>query len=301
VIRRLGAQLFQGSSGFVGVFRASQNLVEPLAAWGDEAGEFTDFAPEQCWALRRGRPHAVGDDAANLPCGHAPAVPTDGYQCLPLMADGEMLGILHLRGLTASDAHGLVARHRLATAVAERIGLALATLRMQVRLRDQSIRDPLTGLYNRRYLEESLDRELQRADRQDQPLSVIMLDLDHFKRFNDTFGHQAGDALLREVGRYLTTHIRDDDFACRYGGEELTLILPGATLAAAEARAEALRQGLRDLTILHQRRVLGPITASIGVATFTQHGDTAEALLRAADSSLYRAKREGRDRIALAS
>ncbi|HEY8597016.1 MAG TPA: diguanylate cyclase [Thermomicrobiales bacterium] len=301
VIRRLGGQLFPGSTGFVGIFRASQNLIEPVASWGEAGQTFADFAPEACWALRRGRSHQVVDPASDLPCAHAPESHIGGYLCLPLLADGEMLGILHLRLMASDSTIDETAQQRLTIAVAERVGLALANLRMQARLRDQSIRDPLTGLYNRRYLEESLERELQRAERQGAAVSVIMVDLDHFKRFNDTFGHQAGDALLREVGSYLGTHIRGEDFACRYGGEELTLILPGANLSAAEARAETLRNGLRDLTVLHQRRVLGPITASIGVAAFPIHGQTTEAVLRAADSSLYRAKREGRDRIVLAS
>jgi diguanylate cyclase (GGDEF)-like protein len=301
VIQRLGGRLFPDSAGYVGVFRASQNLIEPLAAWGEAVGLTGGFAPEECWALRRGRPHRVIDLATDLPCAHTPDPGPHGYHCLPLLADGEALGMLHLRFPAAHDAARAAAQERLAAAVAERVGLALATLRLQTRLRDQSIRDPLTGLYNRRYLEESLDRELQRAERQGDQVGVIMLDIDHFKRFNDTFGHQAGDELLREVGGYILAHIRGEDLACRYGGEELALILPGADLAQAGMRAEALRDGLRGLTVLHQRQLLGTITASLGVAVFPAHGRNADEVLRAADTSLYRAKREGRDRIALAS
>jgi diguanylate cyclase (GGDEF)-like protein len=169
-----------------------------------------------------------------------------------------------------------------------------------VLLQQQAIHDPLTGLYNRRYLDETMPRELHRAERTGQPVGVIMLDVDHFKRFNDTYGHDAGDTLLRAVGTFLQQHTRGDDIACRYGGEEFTLVLPGASLAATQQRAKELRAGIQHLGVEHQGQPLGTVTASLGIAVFHAHGTTADSLIRAADQALYHAKRGGRNRVVLA-
>ena len=215
-----------------------------------------------------------------------------------MMAQGEAIGILllcapELGQLTA-------AKKQLAITVAEHIALALANLKLRETLQDQSIRDPITGLFNRRYMEESLDREIQRCERKRQALSIIMLDVDHFKRFNDTFGHEAGDIVLRELGQFLQRYVRGSDIACRYGGEEFTLILPEASLEVCRKRAEQLRQGVRHLNLQHRHHPLGAITLSIGVACFPEHGLSSEVVIRAADTALYRAKQQGRDRVVTA-
>jgi diguanylate cyclase (GGDEF)-like protein/PAS domain S-box-containing protein len=167
-------------------------------------------------------------------------------------------------------------------------------------LRDQSIRDPLTGLYNRRYMEEMLERETLRAVRADQGLGVLMLDLDHFKSFNDTYGHDAGDTILREAAAFLLKSVRAEDIVCRFGGEEFIVILPVADLKVTEARADRIRSKLRELPVLHQGQSLGMVTVSIGVAELPQHGTSRKELIEAADAALYRAKREGRDRVVVA-
>lgn len=164
-------------------------------------------------------------------------------------------------------------------------------------LREQAIRDCLTGLFNRRYLEEALGRELRRAGHGDERLSILMLDLDHFKNLNDLHGHAAGDAVLKQVGMILDTHTRREDIVCRYGGEEFVLILPGAASSVASRRADELRQAIGRARLESQGEALGSITVSIGVAGFPEHGTTAEALLGAADQALYRAKHEGRNRV----
>jgi diguanylate cyclase (GGDEF)-like protein len=161
----------------------------------------------------------------------------------------------------------------------------------------QAVRDPLTGLYNRRYMEETLEREIRRAERRYASLGVIMLDVDHFKRFNDTFGHAAGDTLLQELGSFLMGHIRGEDIACRYGGEEFALILPDASLEGACGRADDLRERIKALGIAHRGQPLGAVTVSMGVAAYPDHGHTGEELLRAADAALYEAKAQGRDRV----
>lgn len=183
----------------------------------------------------------------------------------------------------------------------EQIVLALSNLKLRDSLRQQSIRDSLTGLFNRRYLEETLSLEIQRAKRNNSPFSVIMIDLDHFKRFNDTHGHEAGDVVLQTLGGFLKRHVRAGDIACRYGGEEFTLVLPSTTLELAQQRAEELSEGVRSLHIDFNGPSLGPFSLSAGVATFPNHGDGSEMILQAADMALYRAKNEGRDRVMVAA
>lgn len=164
-------------------------------------------------------------------------------------------------------------------------------------LREQAIRDSLTGLFNRRYLEEALGRELRRARHGDEHLGVLMLDLDHFKNLNDLHGHPVGDAVLKQVGMLLQAHTRREDIACRYGGEEFVVILPGAPPPVAWRRADELRLAVRSTSLQSQGKAIGFLTVSIGVACYPQDGTTVEALLAAADQALYRAKHEGRDRV----
>jgi diguanylate cyclase (GGDEF)-like protein len=216
---------------------------------------------------------------------------------VPLLAQGELLGVLHLK----VGAHGRTfdTRFRFVMTVAEHVSLAIANLKLRETLRSQSIRDPLTGLFNRRYMEESLEREMRRAARGRHPVGIIMLDLDHFKRFNDTYGHEAGDDLLRRVGATLQRSIRAEDIACRYGGEEFTLIMPEASLVDAGLRAESIRESIKALGADPRRQAFGSVTISGGVATFPDHGPTGDTVLRAADAALYQAKARGRDRIVM--
>ena len=175
-----------------------------------------------------------------------------------------------------------------------------ALFEANLRLQQESTRDPLTGLYNRRYLEETMQRETRRAARAEHALSVLMLDLDHFKKFNDTYGHDAGDTVLREAASLFTKSVRAEDIVCRYGGEEFVIILPLADINIAQARAERIRGKLHNLPILHHGQPLGAVTVSIGVAALPQHGTSPNELLEAADGALYRAKGEGRDRVVVA-
>jgi diguanylate cyclase (GGDEF)-like protein len=299
VIGRLVGQLFPGMAGSVAVIRSSRNLVDTVTTWGElPAGEELIFAPDECWALRRGQPHVVADARTDLVCPHLRHAAPATYLCLPLVAHGETAGLLHVAGSPVdAAAPSAVVAQRLATQVAEQLALALSNLALRERLRNQSIRDPLTGLFNRRYLEETLERELARAERGRHPIGVIMIDVDHFKRFNDTFGHNAGDALLREFGGLLRTHIRGGDIACRYGGEEFAIILPDATLDDAQRRAEELREATTHLRVTDQDQALGQITISLGVAALPHHGTDGVRLLRAADRALYAAKHAGRNRV----
>ncbi len=294
-------------SGALCITTPSRNMVEAVATWGDTLATEKTFSPDDCWALRRGKIHRVNDATSPLRCAHVSGSPTGGYLCVPLAAHGETLGVLCLESPSPSPNRSLTspedpmeALARQAAAVGERISLALANLRLREVLRNQSIRDPLTGLFNRRYMEESLEREVHRAARNDECVTLLLLDIDHFKRFNDTFGHQAGDTLLRALGDFLSQRTRGQDVACRYGGEEFVLILAGAPIDAASKRAELLREDLKQLTVQHAGQVLGRISVSIGISAFPGNGATTEELVRAADQALYRAKREGRDRVVVA-
>lgn len=306
VIVQVIEKLLEGTTGALCVVHASRTIVEAVATWGEASGTAAVFAPEDCWALRRGRTHFIDDPHAAMCCRHLTAEPWERYVCLPLVAQGDTLGILFIRRPADSPEAKLITpqelsrRLRLAGTIAEQAGLALANLRLRETLRHQSIRDPLTGLFNRRYLEETLDRELRRVARLQKPLAVLMIDLDHFKQFNDTFGHDAGDTVLRELGTMLQSHVRSEDVACRYGGEEFAVILPDAPESATLERAEELREAARHLHVQHHGRSLGPLSLSIGVAMFPRHGADSRTLLEAADQALYEAKAAGRNRVRLA-
>lgn len=304
VIASSAQKLFQGFSGAVLVFSASRNVLEANTAWGRTTQAERVFSPNDCWALRRGRLHHSGSDAGSVRCTHFGADSRLPSLCTPLMAHGETLGILCL--VTEPNGHMGAAASisefnvQLAVSVAEQAALSFANLKLREKLRYQSIRDPLTGLFNRRYLDESLERELPNAIRKNRSLGVIMLDVDRFKKFNEMFGHDAGDTVLRELGDYLAKFIRRGDLACRYGGEEFTLIFPECSLEDTRRRAEELRTSFQQLSIKHRDIVLGKVTLSLGVAALPDHGTTAVQLLAAADGALLRAKEEGRDRVLIA-
>jgi diguanylate cyclase (GGDEF)-like protein len=290
LLQEMGAQLFPRQVGLLGVINPSRNMVEAVLSWGAGASTDTAFPPEDCWALRRGRAHWYEAGTGAVRCPHLGGAEPNTSLCVPMMAHGEALGVLHLQGLPASG-------RSFAQTVADNISLALANLNLRERLRDQSIRDVLTGLFNRRYLEETLERELKRAERENAPVGVLMLDLDNFKRFNDSFGHAAGDEVMRVLGRMLGRQVRVEDIACRYGGEEFTLVLPGCSLEAACERAEILCRDVRDMRVPFAGQVLGGVTLSVGVAAYPQHGATGSVVMRAADAALYQAKLAGRDRV----
>ncbi len=300
---RRGAQqmlpsLLQGLGGRLALLNPSQNLLAIGAHWGTH-GLIAEsvFPPEDCWALRRGQAYPPAGTDAAFTCKHVhfpnPDFPDARYLCLPLAAQGVVIGVLTIDGMRAIDAHA----RQLATALSEQLALSLANMRLQDTLRVQSIRDPLTGLFNRRYLEVSMERELLRAARRDQPLAVLMLDLDHFKRFNDSHGHDAGDALLAQFAEVLRRNTRNEDIVSRYGGEEFTVILLEADEETARQRAEVIRTATSQMSVSHRGKQLEHVTVSIGCAVFPRDGEKADELLRRADVALYASKRNGRNRV----
>lgn len=307
-IAQFGGQLFPDAPGSLFVLDASQNLLENVAHWGEPPASEPVFPPDDCWALRRGEVHRVSGSQPGLLCKHLPPTSVADHLCIPMMAQGETIGLLHLQsslcrlGNVPPEALGYLtdSKNRLALTLARQISLALASLSLRESLQAQAIRDPLTNLFNRRYLEESLQREVARVKRRGASLGVIMVDLDHFKEFNDAFGHKAGDALLAALATLLKNHIRQEDIACRYGGEEFLMILPETPLTVTVQRAEELRELVSRLKVQFLGQTLGMITASLGVAAFPEHGDDWEELIRTADTALYRAKKEGRNRVVVA-
>jgi diguanylate cyclase (GGDEF)-like protein/PAS domain S-box-containing protein len=304
VIAQCASKLFPTESGALCVLSSSRNLVEAVAVWGDSQVGEEVFNPDDCWALRSGRIHMVEEFGSALLCPHLSKSRGFSHLCVPMVAQGDALGLLHIQSRQPPAALAKVgqdllppSKQQLAITVAEQIGLALANLKLRDTLRVQSIRDPLTGLFNRRYMEESLERDLRRAARKQGTLGIILLDIDNFKDYNDALGHEAGDSLLRELSGFLQAHVRGEDIACRYGGDEFVLILPEASPETSRQRAEQLRGGIKGLRVDHHGQSLGTVTLSLGMAVYPLHGRAAEGLLRSADNALYEAKKQGRDRV----
>ena len=299
VIKGMAPKIFPELRGAALLLNSSRDLLEVVASWSDCNLSAAVFAPHDCWALRTGHLHTVAAGDATAQCKHVPAG-EGSYFCLPLFSQGETAGVVHFQIVDAA-ASGSESLMLLVTMFSEQVGMSISNLRLREALHSQSIRDPLTGLYNRRYLEEMTQRETRRAVRSEYGLGLLILDLDHFKKINDTYGHHAGDAVLREASSFLVKSVRAEDIVCRFGGEEFVVVLPMADLKATQARAERIRSRLRELTVLHKGESLGMITASIGVAALPEHGTSPKELLEAADAALYLAKREGRDRVVVAT
>lgn len=298
IIAESGSDILSNTSGILYVRRNARDAFRAAATWNGASLDTTEFAHSQCWALRTGDSHVVA--YSGLLCDHVSDSSADVYMCIPVLSQDTPLGVLHLQMQKSVDEALIESHERIAVAMADQIALVLSNLNLRQRLSVLAIRDSLTGLYNRRYMEVSLEHEVQRVRRQQDPLGVIMMDLDNFKHFNDTYGHAAGDEMLRKLGTFLRTHIRSADIACRYGGEEFVVILPGASLRETKDRAEELRQEFQALEIEYEGDILSGVTLSAGVAVFPQHGDTGIKLLQVADDALYEAKAQGRNRLMVA-
>lgn len=296
VLRAAAAQLLPDLGGALYVFNNSRDRLEVATRWGRQAEGSPEFiSPASCWALKRGKAHHNRPGPAGLRCGHGHAG-TASLE-IPMAARGQLHGLLEL----IADGPGAEAKLEqampIAVAMGDAMSLALSSIALRERLRNQALRDSLTGLYNRRFLEEMLDRVGQDAERRRAPFAAIMIDLDHFKKINDTYGHAAGDAVLRDVAGTILSCIRAVDVACRYGGEELAVLLPDCTLAQAVGKAEQIRS-----RIAAQPTANGVIvTASLGVAGIPETSANVTDMLTMADAALYRAKQQGRDRVVAAS
>ena len=297
VVERFVPEVTPQLAGRLYLLDPSRNAMVEACSWLEPVHSRTEFVPLSCWALRRGSPHHASGAHVDVPCGHVQgANPLDSL-CLPLGSQHGTLGLLyfeHRADTQTPDQPDVYLKM-----LAENIALALDNLRLRDALRDLAMADPLTGLANRRQLDTVLDAQLAESDRTGSPISCAMIDVDHFKRFNDDYGHDAGDAVLRTVGTALRQSVREQDFAFRYGGEEFLLLMPGLEVEQAEQRAEELRAQIAALRLRHEGRDLGPITASLGVATAPTLCDP-NRLVQCADAALLRAKQSGRNRVAAA-
>lgn len=299
VVATFAPRLLESASGGLFFFDASRCELERVAAFGDDARiGLVHFVPDRCWAIRLAKPYRALS-------AHDPRCSHDAHGqafsvCIPLAAHGEIFGLFtcSMQPVDAAERPDWVA---VAEDLGERLALQFAALRLREDLRNQSIRDPLTGVFNRRYFDETFERELRRAERSHKPLSLLLIDLDHFKRFNDTYGHDAGDLVLREFGALLGQVFRAGDLPCRLGGEEFAVLLPESDLASVRHRVEELSMRLRNRDLRLRKQPLGRVTMSAGLAEFPTHGSSAQELLRAADEALYAAKDSGRDRFLIAS
>jgi diguanylate cyclase (GGDEF)-like protein len=302
VIQSTSEQLFDG--GALSIYSASRNLLETRVSWGPTSVTGQVFSKDDCWALRRGEVYFA--DEPSQACAHLAAWNSAHSICVPMVAQGETVGVFHVLTNRDVTSRPVIAQawhdsSQLALAVGEHIGMSLANYRLRETLRNQSIRDPLTNLFNRRYMEETFLRELSRAARDQSEVSIMQIDIDYFKEFNDTYGHDVGDKLLQSFGALLSTLFRDSDVPCRFGGEEFTLILINSSLDETERRAEQLQRSLRDMKVssdVHGKEGgTPPPTLSIGIASFPAHGQSAESLIRSADQAMYAAKAKGRNTI----
>jgi diguanylate cyclase (GGDEF)-like protein/PAS domain S-box-containing protein len=312
IISQFAQKLFPGVAGYLFMYDSSRNLLEAVTCWGKGQSGGKTFVAEECFALREGKMHATSDYCSGSCCVQLSGTVGKSSLCVPLLAQGETLGMLYLQQQISSGSipakpeyyelpEGVnVEMQQLAVTMADLFSLALANIKLRDTLKQQASRDPLTGLFNRRFMEETLQREIGRSERYRTPLGIIMIDIDRFRRFNNTFGHEAGDIVLQDLGKFLQINVRKEDVACRYGGEEFTLIMPGASLEFTKKRAEDIRRMVQHLQIYYHKQQLESITLSLGVAVFPDHGSTGEAVLQVADAALYTAKHRNRNQVVVA-
>ena len=292
------SMLLPGCAGSIYPLTDGEGLAEETVLWGiHSCNSSPQTSAESCWAMHRRRIHLGDSQIPDSLCPHVEPVEGQEFStaCIPLQTPNQTHGWLYL-----SAPNEAFLKLSMAQMAAEYLAVRLATLKLQEHLKDQTVRDPLTGLFNRRYLTESLGREMGRSARRSQHLSVMAFDIDHFKRFNDSYGHGAGDAVLVAFSRLLQSASRGEDIACRMGGEEFVLIMPEMELSVAIRRAEELLAAVPMMTVMHDGQRLPPVTTSIGLAVFPEHGRKPDELLTRADQALYRAKGEGRNRVVVA-
>ncbi len=292
------------SSGLFFIKHPTENLLEISASWGSPTLHKSTLLYAQCWALRLRHLHQVDASSAELICEHIKIGDKKpiSYFCVPLMAQNDIYGLLYLEIIQNENQPSLSENEKLViNAFAELAALSLANVRLRENLRSQSIRDPLTSLYNRRYLEDFLFKQLHQAERTKKSLAVLMIDFDYFKNINDVYGHDAGDLVLKELAKILQEDVHESDSASRYGGEEFILVLYDTNAERAKQRAENARKSIKNLQIRYGAQVIKSVSVSIGVAIYPQDGKTGPELIEAADKALYYAKNNGRDQIILFS
>lgn len=301
VVERFAPRVLPGRAGRLYALDKARGAMVEVSNWLDPLHSRGEFSPTACWALRRGVMHQPCGDEIDIPCEHLGANAGEAVNsiCLPLTAQQETIGLLYIEQAERTEKQG-AADDVYVQLLAENVAAVLANLRLREALREMAMTDALTTLPNRRQFDTVFAVEAEEAQKDDAALSCLLLDVDHFKRFNDTYGHEAGDAVLREIGGVLRNATREPDMAFRYGGEEFVLLLPNLEGEAAFARAEQIRRDIEALTLVHEGQNLGAVTVSIGLASRAPD-IPADRLVIAADSALYKAKDAGRNRVAVAA
>ncbi|MES0882635.1 sensor domain-containing diguanylate cyclase [Roseibium sp. SCP14] len=301
MVSRFMTKLLPSSAGALYVYSNSRDVLDGACAWNGGKLE-AHIRPTSCWGLRRGRPYVFGDGEVSFACEHVtPGEDDEVYLCLPILAHGETVGLMHLTPSAQASKEEFLEQRKLAQMAAEQVSLAIANTRMRDELHNQSIRDPLTGLFNRRHFIDLLRTSLERSRHNGQPVSLVSIDVDHFKKFNDNHGHDAGDMVLRAVGSVLEETCEGDQVPCRMGGEEFMVLLPDRSTVAATGVAEKLREAVEKIVVRYGEKNLPKITISCGVAGYPSHGRLPQDLMKSADDALYMSKDAGRNRVTVAS
>lgn len=300
VIADYSSQIVADMTGALYTYNNSRDQLVLSASWGNPAlkSELAEsFGSDQCWALRRGTAYMAHSARHGLNCQHVQGTP-HSYMCVPIAAQGAVYGVLHLASPAATPEIAFSGIQDTARGLANRLSLALANMDLREKLRSLAIRDPLTGLFNRRVLDEILARELARADRAHSRLGVAMIDIDHFKNFNDQFGHKAGDIVLKSVCDQIAKMLRRSDLACRYGGEEIVVLLPDIDIENGVRVCEKLREGVASIELGELVPGASHVTISIGFSLYPDLCSDAADVMPSADRAMYSAKRAGRNRVA---
>ncbi len=295
-IQQFGPDLFPAMTGGLFVSSGLRKNMETLASWGGDLQSARSFPPEHCQAFIHGQA-VFSESAPGTRCKHINPSFSGSYLDAPIIASGEIIGLLHLESRFKTYDRKV---EELALIVAEHLALSLSNLKLRETLSEESVRDPLTGLFNRRYMEESLAQELARASRAKYPVSLLKLAVDDFEHFNDAFGRDGSDLLLKELGALIQQQVRRGDIFCRLAGESFVLILPSAKPEFAVKRAQGFREAVKSLNLASRGQLLGPVTISVGVSAYPDHGTSADELLRMADQALSHAKAKGRDTVEFA-
>ncbi len=287
-------KLFPSYRGGLWIYKKDKKDFQNVETWGPITDlEKSDFSLDECCALRNGQIYNFSFSSSKPCCHHIPKT-ARGYICFPMTVGDELFGVLSVifeQSKFSQESQAIFER------LVDSTILALSNIRLRDSLLELSIRDYLTGLFNRRYMEETLNKEIAKAIRKNSSIGMIMFDIDYFKNFNDTYGHEAGDAILINLGEFLKGYFRESDIICCFGGEEFLIILIGVTRELTIDRAETLRQKVKHLHTKFGMESLSGIEISIGVAMFPENGQTLRTLLDAVDEALYRAKNQGRDQV----
>lgn len=300
MVSRFMGMLLPDCSGALYVYSNSRDVLDGACSWNGARLD-AHIRPDTCWGLRRGRTYVYGDSVVSFACDHVEAHDEASYICVPILAHGETVGLMHLTPAENVRSAVFLKQRKLAQMAAEQISLAIANTRMRDELHSQSIRDPLTGLYNRRHFTDTLRKNINSSSHDGHPVSLVSIDVDHFKKFNDNHGHDAGDMVLRAVGTVLQEACDGEQLPCRLGGEEFMALLPRTSQDAAVKIAEKLRRAVEAISVRYGEKTLPHITISLGVATYPKHGSMPVELMKSADDALYASKAGGRNRVTIAT